>query len=253
MQDIHAEIAAQIIEQLEQVQDEPHRALPWHRPFVVVIGGGLPQNALTKREYRGSNCLSLWIIAFKRGYLSDRWATYKQWQALGGQVLRGSRAVKISVPMIFKDGDGDDDENKRVRFSVRSVFEDQVEIEYPASASVIEREDPITPHEVADQLVKDTGAIIKTEGQRAFYRPSADTITMPARHLFTGTKTMSATEGWYATLLHELVHWSGHESRLGREGIVDIGRSKEVYARAALDARASLILAEARRFTPLRS
>ena len=39
---------------------------------------------------------------------------------------------------------------------------------------------------------------------------------MLPREQFTGTDTSTATECFYSTELHELVHWSGHKSRLDR-------------------------------------
>ena len=54
--------------------------------------------------------------------------------------------------------------------------------------------------------LKATAAKIEHGGDRAFYRPSTDHIQMPGEGLFTGTKTMTRTEGYYATLVHELVH-----------------------------------------------
>ena len=100
MHDIHAEITNQIIEQLERLQDQSQFTLPWHHPH-----GEFPKNALTERSYRGSNCIILWVMTQARGRFSNRWSTYKQWQKLGGQVRKGERSVKITVPLIFKDHD----------------------------------------------------------------------------------------------------------------------------------------------------
>jgi len=46
---------------------------------------------------------------------------------------------------------------------------------------------------------------------------------MPDRELFVATSTSHATENYYATLLHELTHWSGHASRLKRDLINRFG------------------------------
>ena len=63
-----------------------------------------------------------------------------------------------------------------------------------------------------------TGASIR-EGHYdiACYDPALDQIDMPARRLFKGTATCSPTESFYATLFHELTHWTGHSSRLARD------------------------------------
>jgi antirestriction protein ArdC len=54
-------------------------------------------------------------------------------------------------------------------------------------------------------------------GSRAFYRPSTDSIHLPPREAFIGTATSSPAETYYSTLLHELVHYSGHETRCNRQ------------------------------------
>ena len=69
-------------------------------------------------------------MAQARGRLSNRWATYKQWQKLGGQVSKGERSVRITVPLISKDHDRDhhgaEDAEPRIRFTACNVFnEDQ--------------------------------------------------------------------------------------------------------------------------------
>lgn len=67
----------------------------------------------------------------------------------------------------------------------------------------------VSPIEQADALLAASGATITHEGARAYYRPSTDSIVLPPREAFTGTATMTATEAYYATALHELVHWTG--------------------------------------------
>src|SRR5690606_30117241 len=54
-------------------------------------------------------------------------------------------------------------------------------------------------------------------GESAFYRPSTDHIQMPEEGLFCGTDTMTRSEGYFAVLLHELIHASGAKHRLDRD------------------------------------
>ncbi|WP_324777836.1 ArdC family protein, partial [Ralstonia pickettii] len=63
----------------------------------------------------------------------------------------------------------------------------------------------------AEHVLAASGARITWEGARAFYRPSTDEIYMPTRERF--AQPVNA----YAVALHELTHWTGHESRLGRD------------------------------------
>jgi antirestriction protein ArdC len=73
------------------------------------------------------------------------------------------------------------------------------------------------PIERAEAFAKATGAAITEGGDRACYIPSADMIRMPERRRFTGTDTTTPAEGFYSTLCHELVHWSGAKPRLDRD------------------------------------
>jgi antirestriction protein ArdC len=71
--------------------------------------------------------------------------------------------------------------------------------------------------ETAEQFVANTKAEIRHGGDRAFYRQKDDFIQVPDMDLFTGTPTSSPTESYYAVLLHELTHWTGHKRRLDRD------------------------------------
>jgi hypothetical protein len=73
-----------------------------------------------------------------------------------------------------------------------------------------------TPTEQAEAFVAATGASIHHGGGRAFYRPSTDSIHPPPRD-FIGTPTSSAAESYYATLCHELCHWTSPEPRCNRQ------------------------------------
>jgi antirestriction protein ArdC len=79
-----------------------------------------------------------------------------------------------------------------------------------------------------ERFVMATFADIRIGGDRAYYRPGTDHIQMPDRDRFTGTETIDATESYYATLLHELTHWTGHAARLDRDLSGRFGR--EGYA-----------------------
>jgi antirestriction protein ArdC len=92
--------------------------------------------------------------------------------------------------------------------------------------------DQITPIEAADRLIRATGARVTESGDRAFYSVTHDQITMPDRVRFTGTTSLSPTEGYYAVLLHELTHWSGAKHRLDRGFGARFG--EDAYAMEAL-------------------
>src|SRR5262244_623226 len=57
---------------------------------------------------------------------------------------------------------------------------------------------------------------IRHEEARAYDRPAADTVNMPARSLF------PRVEHYYSILFHELTHSTGHASRLDRATLRDL-------------------------------
>ena len=107
--------------------------MPWHHDGSAT---SRPVNAGTGKAYRGSNILSLWIAAQAAGYSSGRWASYRQWQALGAQVRKGEQATTIVFWKVNDRGEDADDRDSeqegrgRARMFARgySVFnEAQVE------------------------------------------------------------------------------------------------------------------------------
>lgn len=212
--DVHAEITAQLVAAIEAGPGGP--SLPWRRS-----GGALhmPVNALTGNAYRGINVVSLWVAAESRGYALPLWGTYRQWAERGAQVRKGERS---SLVVFYKEYDTDPDpedqsDNGKRRVARASyVFNaDQVDgFERPEAPTSL---GPVERIEAADRFVSATGVLVCHGGDKAYYMPATDRIQMPDQGLFTGTETMSRSEGYYATLVHELVHWSGAKHRLARE------------------------------------
>ena len=188
---------------------------PWMGPALT-----MPVNAVSGHEYRGTNVLMLWDAAQEAGYAENQWATFKQWSESGATVRKGEKATPVIwFKMLERKGDdvGDDDENGRhIPFARLSwVFNAaQVNGHQPEKVRT-PKDNQVSPIELADGLVAASGANIRHEGARAFYRPSTDEIVLPPRHLFTGTSTSSATEAYYGVALHELTHWTA--PRLQRE------------------------------------
>lgn len=237
------EVAGRIIEQLKQ------GTAPWQKPWKP---GELrlPYNAATGKEYRGMN--SLWL--HMQGYGDPRWMTYKQAEAAGAQVRKGSRGTRIIYWKFHDEQPVKDDQGRPVLDEAGQPLKVRVELERPRvfTAVVFNAQQidglppleakPVGPeperHARAEAILANSGAKIShVEGDRAFYRPSTDSITLPARHQF------NSADAYYATALHELGHWTGHESRLNRDLSHPFG--SEGYAREELRAEiASLMLGE---------
>ena len=211
--DVYARVTDEIVRAIEAGVKE--YKMPWHQG----TGGGLPRNASTGNFYRGTNTIALWASGQIRGYRLPYWATFLQWEKLGAKIRRGEKA---SVIVFYKHvGSSADSEDGESGAGMRSIAKcsfvfnaDQVDgWSYPAPIS----EDMTEKLQKVDQFIETVGADIRYGGDEASYSKSLDRIRMPERHQFVGTDTSNATEAFYSVILHELVHWSGHPTRLNRD------------------------------------
>lgn len=205
--DMYAQITDAIIAVLESGKTN---SLTWTR-----TGNGLPCNHKTGAVYQGVNVLLLWAAAMTHGYSSNRWLTYKQAADMGGQVRKGENSVAcVFFKTIEREaknkGDSTDmAESMRVISPFWLFNLDQIDgIDKPRAAAQLSEFQLI---ETAENVLIHSGAVIREEGQKAFYRPSTDEIYLPERTRFT-----SEIE-FYNVALHELTHWSGAKHRLARD------------------------------------
>jgi len=203
----------------------------WVKPWVGNGGSAKrPISVSTGKPYQGCNPLLLWAA----GFSDHRWGTYKAWQEKGCQVKAGQKAgahIVFFKALDIKDKDSGED--KTVPFlRMTAVFNaEQVEGVEPLPTSA-----PESPAEADERVAaalafaRNTGANVNVVqgSDRAFYSPLSDKIVVPAITDFVGTATSSAQEAYAGTLLHELVHWSGHRSRLDRLKAASFG--SEDYA-----------------------
>lgn len=211
--DVYTAITNQIIAAIESGTGDPK--MPWHCSGSIIER---PINVASSKAYRGVNTVALWASAYCQHFTTGLWGTYRQWQERGAQVRKGE---KSSLIIFYKDLEPSDldctDEDAQRRFVARAshVF-NLAQVDGYAFEDVSVADDRIQPCAQAERLVRACGASVTTGGMRAFYSRSTDSITMPDRFRFLDTETGSASEAWYATLLHELAHWSGAEHRLAR-------------------------------------
>lgn len=183
----------------------------WVRPWKLM--GELPTNIETGNVYRGMNFM---LLAMMGGGM---WGTYKQWQGKGAQVRKGEKGMGIIRPQMGKDKETG--ETRIFGWGGATVFSAAQVDGY--EAPTIEDAKVFNVNEVAEQVLADSGAVIAHGGDRAFYMPSQDRIQMPVKEVF------DSEADYYSTAMHELVHWTGHNSRLDRK--LDTTRfGNEAYA-----------------------
>jgi len=183
---------------------------PWIKPWKSGQAGGADRNIVSKKEYSGVNRLILGMS----GYSSPIWGSFKQWQEMGGNVRKGEKGTQVVfysqiTKSEIKPTDPNPENSTYALLKSYFVFNiDQIEgLEISKPEPVISTFNPVPA--LDDRIIK-TGANIKHEGGRAFYKPSTDSITLPDR------STFLSESHYYATVLHELTHWSGAPHRLDR-------------------------------------
>lgn len=185
---------------------------PWSCPWQRVPGmSGLPSNYATGAAYSGMNIMLLWYSASEQGFSDSRWMTYKQAKAEGGQVRKGEHGTTaIFYTTLEKENDAGEVEHIPM-LKTFTVFNVQQIDGLALTTETVSPEATFDPLPQAENLLRKSGANIIEKGQNAFFIPSTDEIHLPERYLF------AYAANFYATGLHELVHWSGGKSRLNRE------------------------------------
>lgn len=211
---------------------------PWIKPWGANQARGLPVNALTGKAYRGCNVMLLLSTPFQ----SRGWLTFKQVSSIGGKVKRGSKASDIFFFTTIQKEKEDAKTGEKVIVDIPCLKNFKVfnleQIELPEDAPLKYRPENSTENPTVD----DSGIFDECEqllnlavwyenDVKAYYIPSRDEIHLPNR------RTFSSLSGFWGTAMHELSHWTGHESRLNRDMCHSFGSQK--YAREELIAEVS--------------
>ena len=153
----------------------------------------------------------LWSSASEHGFSDSRWMTYKQAQAEGGQVRKGEHGTTAIFYTTLEKENDDGETDYIPMLKTFTVFNVEQIDSLPLSDEAVFPAETFEPLPQVEALFRNSGATIIEKGQNAFFAPSTDEIRLPERCLFTDAAN------FYATGLHELVHWSGAKSRLNRE------------------------------------
>lgn len=244
---LHELVAEKLIDQLQKGTS------PFQQPWTEDTGPAfsIPFNPTTGKNYRGMN--ALWLAM--QPYEDPRWMTLKQANTLNLKIPKDTKATMITFwknteerPMLDAAGQQVKDENGRAK-------KESIRLEKPVSANawvfnaeqvpaILPLKETLqkfrpnyewSPVERAEAILAASKAQIKFGGNEAYYAPKPDFIQLPEKRQFP-----TATQ-FYATALHELGHWTGHETRLNRIQSGDFGSPE--YAREELRAEiASLML-----------
>ena len=245
------QVSGEIIEQIKK------GTAPWQKPWKPgeQIGAA---NVATGKAYTGGNSLYLMTRQIREGRGDNRWGTYRQIEALGGQVRRGEKGTKVlfyqnrteqpekdEAGKIRKDKDGKTiyEEAERARAVMRqyTVFN----VEQTDGLKLPPREAKATPewdtHREADKVLRASGAKVQhvPGGDRAYYSPAQDKIVLPDPSQF------ASRNAYYQTALHEAGHSTGHHDRMNRDTLkegMEKGFGSPEYAREELRAEISAMM-----------
>jgi antirestriction protein ArdC len=211
--DLYARVTDEIVAQLEA------GTRPWMQPWHGAHAAGDVSRPLRFNAvpYRGINVVLLWLAAMRQRFTCPLWMTYRQAAELGGQVRRGEKGSLVVYASSFtrrEAGENGEELEYDVPFlKSYSVFNaeqiDGLPARYYAQAEPTVQ--PLERIERAERFFAAAGADIRHGGQAAYYSPAADFVQMPAFNSF------HCAESYYATLAHEVTHWTRHPSRLARQ------------------------------------
>jgi antirestriction protein ArdC len=200
-QKIYEMITNQIIEKLEA------GTVPWKKPFK----NGIPRNWKSQKNYRGIN---LFLLD------GGEYASFKQIKEAGGRVKKGE---KSNICIFWKMLDVEDEETKEKKkipmlryYRVFKVGEQTEGIEPKQELEKFEH-DPIEEAEkVKNEYFNPPSYSFNSGG--AWYKPFEDHINVPPKEDFPDVNQ------YYSTLFHEMVHSTGHQTRLKRDGVIKTNR-----------------------------
>lgn len=204
-------VTKQVLEKLKQ------GIIPWKKTWRSQCG--LAYNRITKKKYSFLNQMLLAHVG--------EYASYKQWQQLGGQVRKGEKGEKIVFwTFLHKDENGQTVDPNKVPhdklvkchkipiLKYHTVFHiSQVEGVETCEESVKVSDFDKVPNAEAlkhQYLTRENIPLVESEVTEATYAPGKDQICVPMGERF------KKSEEYYSTLFHEIIHSTGHEKRLAR-------------------------------------
>lgn len=214
LQDVYTRVTNKIVADLERGN------LIWLQPWQAGHAAGPVSRPLRANGayYRGINVLMLWAASVEKSYEAPIWMTFKQAAQLCAHVRKGEKGSLVVFANTYKkttQNDSGEEVEKEISFLKGYTVFNVEQIEgLPAHyyARVEPRHNTALERvESAERFFAATGARIEHGGSRAFYRVDVDFVRMPE------LQTFRDVESYYATLAHEVTHWTRHPSRLNRE------------------------------------
>jgi antirestriction protein ArdC len=215
MKGAYQQITDKIVEELET------GVRPWFKPWSTGHAAERVTRPLRSNgtPYRGVNILMLWAAALARGFDCATWMTFRQAKELGAFVRKGEQGslVVYADKITRKEADSRTgaEEERTIPFMKGYTVFNVAQIEglptHFYAAPTAPQGTPIERVAEYETFFAATKATIRHGGTMAFYNVSQDAVQMPPLECFKDAPS------YYATLAHEMTHWTRHKSRLDRE------------------------------------
>lgn len=200
-QNAYEMVTNRIIEQLEQ------GIIPWQKPWSGTHNGAY--NRISNKPYSLINQMML--------SHDGEYASFKQWSDLGGKIKKGSKSEVVVFWKIQPYEEENENGEKIIKqiplLRHYNVFHiSQVEGVEPKEKIEFAEHEPIEEAEriKLDYMSREHLQIFEKVTNRAFYTPTFDYIEVPCKEQY------EYIEEFYSTLFHEMIHSTGHKSRLDR-------------------------------------
>ena len=181
--------------------------IPWHKPWNVQTG--LPRNLVSGRAYRGIN---VWLLHAMR-YESPFWLTFKQATELGGHVRKGEKACPVVFWKQLEVEDKESHEIEKIPMLRFYYVFNVTQCDGLKSVPTPVETNSTSAEEIVANMPQRPE--IKHGMRQALYSPTEDLVAMPDRARF------DSEAGYFGTLFHELIHATGHASRLNRPTLTE--------------------------------
>lgn len=200
--------------------------IPWQKDWNESSCEMCMTNPVTGTKYKGVNNFRLLVTSIIKEYEDNRWVTFKQASDNGWHIKKGEKGTPIEIFKFYDKSTKKDldmrmynalkpeeqskyfSENVYVVIKNYTVFNAQQIDGMPTQ----ELKQKIQPeYTKIDKIIENCGVPVHHQGTQAFYSAKRDVIYLPEKSAFL------SESGYYATALHEIIHSTGHESRLNRD------------------------------------
>ena len=169
-----------------------------------------PFNPVTNKLYNGINFLNLFNKSLT--FNDPRWITRTQAEKIGATVRSSEKGTMIQYWEMSKDNIPLKFPKRHTTFVYNATQIDNM----PTLKESKEKIEKLYPYVEANKVINNSSAKIQHKPNcRAFYAHLSDTITLSNKEEY------DSKESYYSTILHELGHWTSHESRLNRKIVYD--------------------------------